>query len=150
MAGGRYYSAIDDSCIIQADDGSLLVAHRAIWLLSSNYVALGVKWKSTSVGDATGFIGTPLRRDAGGTHFRTQPDIAQGPKSANSRLMRDERSDASSSACEIYAYPRARSRSRSLSGVCGRARPAPLRLLYVAIAIAIHVAWNAIPANRTN
>ena len=36
---GRYYSSIDDSCILQANDGSLLVAHRAISLLRSDRAA---------------------------------------------------------------------------------------------------------------
>ena len=39
---GRYYSPIDDSCISQANDGDLLVAHRAISLLS-----LRVVWSLT-------------------------------------------------------------------------------------------------------
>jgi len=39
---GRYYSPIDDGCISQANDGGLLVAHRAISLLS-----LRVVWSLT-------------------------------------------------------------------------------------------------------
>jgi hypothetical protein len=35
---GRYYDPINDSCILQANDGSLLAAHRAISLLRSDYV----------------------------------------------------------------------------------------------------------------
>src|ERR1700731_4443022 len=100
----------------------------------------------------------PARRKPLATHayvrlwrkavIRKISDVAQVPTTAD--LAHDERSGVTSSACEIYPYPRARSSSRSLSEFCGRARPAPLRPLYVAIAVMTHVAWNARPARRTN